>query len=114
MWEWDGEEWTSVADTGPDARLGHVLAGAHGAVLLHGGQQGGAPPVTFNDTWLWRGGLWTKVQDMGPQPRWGHAAAYDPTRNLVVMFGGHDAADPAALLGDTWECNGGDFAVNGG
>ena len=113
-WEWDGEEWTSVADTGPDARLGHVLAGAHGAVLLHGGQQGGAPPVTFNDTWLWRGALWTKVQDMGPQPRWGHAAAYDPARNLVVMFGGHDAADPAALLGDTWECNGGDFAVNGG
>lgn len=113
-WEWDGEEWTSVADTGPDARLGHVLVGVHGAVLLHGGQHRGAPQVTFSDTWLWRDALWTKVQDMGPTPRWGHAAAYDPARSLVVMFGGHDAADPAALLGDTWECNGADRAVNGG
>jgi hypothetical protein len=25
-WEWDGDNWTQVADTGPSARGGHAMA----------------------------------------------------------------------------------------
>jgi hypothetical protein len=105
-WEWDGEDWTQVADSGPSAR--YFLAMAYDAkrhrVLLFGGatwQPTGL--VTFADTWSWDGSEWTQEQDEGPAGRNGHRLAYDSTRDRVVLFGG---ATSAEIVNDTWEYDG--------
>jgi hypothetical protein len=53
-WEWDGENWTQMADVGPSARQAHSLASdsQRNQTVLFGGSGGHANP--FNaDTWAW-------------------------------------------------------------
>ena len=40
---------------------------------------------------------------MGPTPRFAHAMAYDPLRNVTVLFGGSTGG---SQTNDTWEWNG--------
>jgi hypothetical protein len=104
-WEWDGRFWVQVADTGPSAREGHAMAfdAASGRVLLFGGRQG--DETLLGDTWAWDGEDWIQLADTGPASRDGHGMTCDPTRLRVVLFGGAplNAAGAAALVGDTWE-----------
>ena len=105
-WEWDGESWRMVADTGPTARRDGAMTSIGGVVILHGGLSSGK---ATNDTWQWVSDKWSKVQEIGPRRRRGHAMAYDSARNRMVLFGGHrDAGDPgdAEFFGDTWEAPG--------
>jgi galactose oxidase-like protein len=57
-WEWDGDNWTQVADTGPSVRGGHAMAydSLRGRVILFGGDDG---QNSFGDTWAWNGTDWT-------------------------------------------------------
>jgi hypothetical protein len=100
-WEWDGENWTQVADTGPRKRSGHAMAfdSTRGRVVLFGGDGG----TRLDDTWEWDGNEWVQQDDTGPSPRVNPAMAYDTGRHRMVLFGGA-TADPG--LGDTWERNG--------
>ncbi len=93
-WEWDGSQWSPVADTGPPPRsnLGMVFDGTR--ALLFGG---GGSKSFFGDTWSWDGKHWTEIQDIGPGPRAPAGMVYDSDRNRSVLFGG------GAFLGDTWE-----------
>jgi galactose oxidase-like protein len=105
-WAWDGNLWTQVADTGPSARHGLSLsegpAGGAQRLVLFGGVSG----ATFlADTWTFDGSDWIQVADTGPGARAGHAAAYDPIRQRLVLFGG----DNGALLQDTWAWDGTDW-----
>jgi len=99
-WEWDGEYWTQVADTGPPGRLQAVMAyDVHrNQTVLFGGMSGG---VFKGDTWGWDGRNWTPLADSGPSRRVNSAMAYDSKRQRIVLFGGEHAASigPAA---DTW------------
>ncbi len=54
-WVWDGEAWTQLADTGPDARSGHALAFDSGRarVVLFGGIA--SDGTLRGDTWEWDG-----------------------------------------------------------
>ena len=72
-WEWDGEHWTQVADTGPPGRLQAVMAyDVHrNQTVLFGGTHGKA------DTWGWDGRNWTQLADSGAWPRVAFAMAYD-------------------------------------
>ncbi len=103
-WEWDGKDWTQVADTGPDARSGHALTfdSGRGRLVLFGGV--GADGSLRGDTWEWDGENWTQVADTGPDARSGHALAFDSGHSLTVLFGG--GASGPALRGDTWAWDG--------
>jgi|tagenome__1003787_1003787.scaffolds.fasta_scaffold20910823_1 N-acetylneuraminic acid mutarotase len=104
-WEWDGTQWTQVADTGPTARARAAMTSIGGTLVLHGGDS----QQTFDDTWQWSAGTWLKVQDIGPLARRSHAMSYDTVRNRIVLFGGEietvDAGGNAVVnhFGDTWE-----------
>jgi len=95
------------ATVGPVIGASHVLLpapGADGVLLLTG------PPEGVRDTgpmplWQWDGDAWTEVEVSGPAPdaRSFFAAAHDPVRDVVVVFGG-ESAD--GLSDETWEWDG--------
>jgi Galactose oxidase, central domain len=114
-WEWDGENWTQVADTGPSARRGHTLASddKRQRVVLFGGSRKtirgpiqGQETDLQNDTWEWDGEKWTQVEDTGPTARSFHGMAYDNKRERTVLFGGTNDRTTPPQLNDTWEWDG--------
>ena len=105
-WEWDGEDWTQLADTGPLPRAFHAMTydSKRERILLFGGlteRQGKF--VTFADTWSWDGNEWTEQQDASPPGRNVHRLVYDTLRDRVVLFGG---ITDAKVANDTWEYDG--------
>lgn len=107
-WEWDGDVWTQVADTGPSARRSACLAydaGAAALVLFGGIVAGIGPGTAPDDTWAWDGLRWQQVADTGPGGRVGHAMA--ALGSAVVLFGGSFANK--TLLGDTWAWRSGEW-----
>ncbi|HUQ20001.1 MAG TPA: kelch repeat-containing protein, partial [Gemmatimonadaceae bacterium] len=101
-WEWDGDNWTQVADTGPRSRSDHALAydSARNRIVMFGGSSGSA---YFNDTWEWDGTEWTQVEDTGPAQRSGMGMCFDSKRALTVMFGGGAGT---TRFNDTWVWDG--------
>ena len=85
-WEWNGNDWTLVSNTGPTARYGHNMAydSARGVTVLFGGSTAGAG--IDGKTWEWDGLDWTMVSEsdpngvLAPSPRYFHAMAYDVER----------------------------------
>lgn len=108
-WEWNGDTWTKVSDTGPEPRNLAAMTYSGGPVILHGGAFTGL----MGDTWQWMGGNWSKVQEMGPSPRIAHVLAYDSDRQKVILFGGESNDPGRHFLGDTWEATGVPRAVPG-
>jgi hypothetical protein len=105
-WEWNGREWTQVADIGPPPRMGCAMAYdtlRHRVVVFGGFSYLPPPGKYFDDTWEWDGRVWTQRQDMGPSARYATALAYDNQRDRVVLFGGTAYGPPYGYLGDTWE-----------
>jgi galactose oxidase-like protein len=92
-WEWDGQNWTQMADTGPPARAFHAMAydADRGRTVLFGGQ---ITDAFLNDTWEWDGAEWTQVADSGPSPRDACGATYDSSRHPMVLVGGEIAHSP--------------------
>jgi hypothetical protein len=106
-WTFDGSTWANRLVDGPAARGGHAMVGVAAvgggsdAALLFGGSQSDAE----SDSWLWQDGGWVEVCDgtsacEGPPARVAHAMAYDPTRGVVILFGGSDGTQ---ALNDTWQ-----------
>lgn len=90
-WVWDGSNWLQkFPATSPPAGYGSnmVWSDALGTVVLIGGVSDGANEL--NQSWLWDGMNWTEECGDAPQsggPTWS-AAAYDPIRAQVILFGG--------------------------
>jgi len=101
--EWDGQDWTQMADTGPPARSFHAMAydSDRGRTMLFGGQVTGG---FLNDTWEWDGTEWTQVADTGPSPRDACGATYVASRQRVVLFGGETIIQ--GMDGSTWTWDG--------
>jgi hypothetical protein len=102
-WEWDGQYWTQMADTGPAAGAFHAMAydSDRGRAVLFGGQ---IPGAFLNDTWEWDGSEWTQVADTGPSPRDASGATYDSSRRRMILFGGETLIyGTVAPAGETWE-----------
>ena len=80
-WEWDGENWTQVADSGPARRHGHAMAfdPNRQRIVLFGGDANGR----LNDTWEWDGNEWVQQGDSGPSARIHPAMAYDTGRSRL-------------------------------
>jgi hypothetical protein len=103
-WEWNGTEWTQVADIGPDPRMSCALTydTVRQSAVLFGGYD--HPNKYFDDTWEWDGTEWTQIADTGPPPRLHPAMAFDRERECLVLFGGWGGGSGGyGWLGDTWE-----------
>lgn len=100
-WEWNGETWAKVADTGPMPRFDSAMAYdvSRKRVVLFGGHR---HTPQLGDTWEWDGSHWTQRQNMGPSPRMRHAMVCDTDRARVVLFGGN-LWGGTPFAGDTWE-----------
>jgi hypothetical protein len=108
LWAWrGGPRWEHLpAASGPPTRGGARMAyhAATGQVVLMGGYVYGPNGYTLGDTWLWDGARWTEYTGPGPTPRSHHALAYDPDREVIVLYGGY--AGGTSNLDDTWEWDG--------
>jgi hypothetical protein len=109
-WEWDGNVWRLVTNSGPAGRVGHgmVYDGTNRRVVMFGGQTWhGVGETVWNDTWGWDGARWTLLAPGGegtPSARWVVGLSYDSQRGRTVLFGGMNAR--GVQLGDTWEFDG--------
>jgi hypothetical protein len=109
---WNGNGWAlrATGDPGPTYAGAMAFDAARGVTVLFGGSSGGSGNER-RETWLWNGTAWT-LQTVGtvPAARVFHAMAYDSTRQVIVLFGGHYSVPPPQTfpeyLGDTWEWNG--------
>lgn len=110
-WLWNGTAWTEVsADGAPPARQLPVMFydPNQQKVFLYAGI--GRPDdesriERYQDMWSFDGRKWTEILDVTlPPTRYGAAAAYDPTRNRVIMFGGKNAEEQ--YLNEQWEWTG--------
>ena len=107
-WELDGKMWLRLTPaTAPSAR--RALAMVYDPVRARVVMFGGCTTATIDcgplgDTWEWDGTTWSQqTPSMSPPARGGHALAFDPVRNVVVLFGGYAGTTP---LGDTWTWDG--------
>jgi hypothetical protein len=114
-WEWDSVTgtWAKIepvdpeGDGSPTARSGHTMVydTQRQRVVLYGGDDG----LQNGELWEWNGASWAKrvvgdpEADGAPEARAQHGAAYDSTRNRMLLFGGGSAG----YLGDTWEWSSG-------
>ncbi len=105
-WRWNGTAWQQVVTaTAPPAMAFPSLAffDAHGVAVLTGGSGAGSQPL---GSFVFDGTDWSAGPSAPPAlaGRQGHATAYDPRRELVVLFGGARIALGGAIaLQDTWE-----------
>ncbi len=102
-WEWDGTDWTEMANTGPGGRSFHTMAydSTRGRTVLFGGQ---VPGAFLGDTWEWDGATWTQAAGTGPSPRDACGSAYDTTRQRLVIYGGETLNGTQIVnVGETWE-----------
>ena len=84
-WEWDGTEWSQVADIGPPPRTLHkmVYNADDNRMVLFGGRNN---TVSMNDTWEWDGTEWSQVADTGPPPRTWHKMVYNADDNKMYCL----------------------------
>jgi hypothetical protein len=78
-----------------------------GKALLFGGtvEQGKNNWTEVNDTWEWDGTDWTELTPaQSPPARTRGVMAYDPKRNIIILFGGWDNLKKS--LSDTWAWDG--------
>ncbi|MBK8097702.1 MAG: hypothetical protein IPK26_11380 [Planctomycetes bacterium] len=101
-WSWDGNSWSvRTPAVRPTARHGHRLVwdADRNAVLLFGGSDFSINSVA----WVWNGTTWSQLSSRLPAfglARQSPAAAWDPLRRRLLVFGGFGGGQP---LGDTWE-----------
>lgn len=105
-WEWDGNNWSSVAVAiapPPRAHTGMAYDAVRSLVVMFGGS--GVAGFRFGDTWEYDGSNWTqRLPAQSPSPRLGPALTYDSARSRTVLFGGSDNfGNPH---NDTWEWDG--------
>lgn len=104
-WTWDGLNWLQhTAGMQPTGVSSHLP----GAMTYHAARQrvmwiGGVGPAMR--LWEWSGSSWTQVSWGGPTMRHSTALAYDPLRQVVVLFGGYSFST-GGVFSDTWEWNG--------
>lgn len=86
-WEWDGEGWVQVGDTGPRAIEGAGIAfdALRNVVVLFTKDL----VTAVQETWEWDGEAWTQVEDTGPvTSNYYFEMTYDSARQITVLEGG--------------------------
>lgn len=108
-WEWDGATWIrDTSPTAPSPRQGFAMASDGRRIVLFGGletvQDNSSP---MNDTWVLVDTQWVRRSPRSaPSRRFNAAMAYDPSRDKLVLFGGH--VSPVDVS-ETWEWDGAEW-----
>ncbi|MCA9546443.1 MAG: hypothetical protein KC613_18690, partial [Myxococcales bacterium] len=110
LWSPDGWEHLTELETTPGALWQPSLARDRQGVLLFGGRRPDNCRTAGFEAETWRfDGAWTRVcqapECASPAPRHGAAMAYDPARDVTVLFGGQ-RLESTDNHGDTWEWDG--------
>jgi hypothetical protein len=128
-WEWNGTAWSTVSTavtpvsdtrmTPPYYYGGMTYDAARGQLVGAGGYTYYYDPILgyytsyYAGTWLRTGTTWSEVTTfVQPSYRSRAAAAYDPLRGKVVLFGGQESCSYCVSAGfssgknDTWEWDG--------
>lgn len=118
-WLWTGIRWVQRFPThAPEGRSAHAMVydSTRNRIVLFGGRrekqslEDNATYGFLNDTWVYQNGDWTRLETASaPSGRFFAAAAYDRSRDRVVLFGGNAAGGTVELgnpVYDTWELNG--------
>ncbi len=114
-WEFNGARWTLVTPVDairPPARKNAALVydKIRGKTVLFGGRDvDGTSAVQKRDLWEWDGKRWTNVAISGswPTARSDMAAAWDPFRGAVAIYGGNTANGAAVTpSAELWEWSG--------
>lgn len=110
-----GLTWDVLETQGaPGWRSGHssVYDAAHDRLLVFGGMGQSLGSRYLSDVWeLSLATLqWTErpSNGSGPSGREGHGVIYDPERQRMLMFGGHDEVNGRRFWNDTWALSLGD------
>jgi hypothetical protein len=99
---YEAEVWSPVDNNGPGGRYGHELVHdpVRARTVMFGGATQTIPQSGWRDTWEWDGSDWLIIPsasggDAAPAPAWEAgeaavrgAAAWDPSRNLIVAAWG--------------------------
>ena len=109
-WTWDGLDWSQAnSSESPSWRwsAAYVYDESANHIVLFGGQADDAGNAKLlADTWSWDGHWTLRHPKLSPPAREGAAAASDPIRGNVVLFGGEADASGLQLLADTWTWDG--------
>ena len=103
IWIWNGHQWRSRSGPPLVPREDALLVGTPGdsMLMLIGGRRDG---IAFSDLWRFDGRGWSQAPVAGGPGAIQHgAAAYDPVRRRVVVFGG---AVGRTFGGNTYEWDG--------
>ena len=94
-WEFDGNDWSLRAVSGPPAGEHAMTYDAAGQRIVLYADAGGVA-----ETWTFDGDAWSRLDGAAPPVRTGTALGFDPTGQRVVLFSG---ASGGAYLDETWE-----------
>jgi hypothetical protein len=114
FWAWDGTAWSSPYPGVPASGTALTLDGTEGGAMAFDAARrrtiwfGGWQSAVRRDyTALFDGANWTMLPTGGgqvPSPRGDAAMAYDPIRQVTVLFGGDSLSfSPSPGTNDTWE-----------
>jgi hypothetical protein len=110
-WNWNGITWAKRHPSiSPGARWNAAMAynPPLRVDVLFGGENEHTQAYVSDETWTWDGAAWTKEAPAHrPPARSRSGLAYDPTHQVLVLFGGEVFGGQAR---DTWTWNGIDWA----
>ena len=96
-WEWDGEKWQLVSDTGPAPQSGATMIydEKRAAIVLFGQNS----ERTAGEVWQWSGNNWKMLPEGSGSRRYNAAIAYAPEHGYALRFGGWNGE---ARTNDSW------------
>lgn len=101
---WDWQQVFPAAKPSARSDFAMVYDSSRDRLVLFGGQKALGVPKFIGETWVFDGSNWTQLSPATePGARGQMRAAYDVSRDRVVMFGG---STDAATLDETWEFDG--------
>lgn len=110
FWDWDGEWWSDFpVNHSRDPIVSALHGTSHGAFAYDSAQRrtvwfGGINNATHNVNAVYDGRRWSlATNSLPPGPRMESAMAYDPNRQVMVMFGGNVDNSDRGATNDTWE-----------
>lgn len=107
--EWDGTSFALRADAAALGITRFPRLAWHPGTLRCVAFGSTSASLHGDGTWTWDGATWTDAQPATrPSPRYEAALAADPSRGVLVLFGGWGPGPfgGSIALGDTWEWNG--------